>query len=987
MWITKLRLRNIKSYGTDTPEINFVPGVNLIQGHNGAGKSTILEAIGLALFGSSPYKMNQIVREGSKRGEIAVSFISVRDEREYEVVRRIGGGTASVHDPGTGRKLCEGVVETADFVRTHLGVEPDVDLKALFEDAIGVPQGTMTAIFHEQLKVRKSKFDGLLRIDAYERVWELLRGTERYIQDLSQENMRRQATLQGSLNELPEVNAAIVELTALLETEQQHLHEIEERLQSVTVAVDAAQAAEQELNRLDKQLGELRLVVQRLTDQTAHAEEAVTEALEAASIVVTTAAAYAAYEEALVAIAELEADRHARDQLKDEQNSIQSDLRVSEKDLADTQRALAQIDTLEAEIERLKPLVEQQAMLENMLGQAAADQATYVQLQDQLARTEDALETLTARFDGVWQLLEMPSLEAGAAPSDLPDDLDAQLMVARDVVSAAESAGRRYDDGQVSWHKAQQELADLSEQVEQRAVLHEQFVLLQQERSACAEQVQALRLQIGQVTGESDKLLEYEKLLGAEDAVCPVCRRPMDEHAHADTVQHYDDERSRLDVALQSAQNDRASIEEQAADLQHEQDALTEQMEQLSGQAALAAAQVRFDEWQGDLDVRQQAALAALDTAQATLTMLDTLVSREHERAQTLADSGERVAQVTSELEELGDPHRAYERAAEQIADRPQIAASLATQQQQVDDLQAQLAGIELGLAPFTGLDERLATAQEQRAATEVDHLQYLTHQGTAEQLAERQADLDTLQTQYSERQAALIHLEQEHEALAAGFDGAAFQALRSEQQNLQIDQAKVQTGLKGHQANLDGQQTRLSRLEEAQLELETCEHEAARLQTRLTAFQFVRESIRQAGPQITRQLVQLVAEQANQIFGDILDDHSLILNWNDDYTVSVLARGEERGFGLLSGGEQMAAAIALRLALLTHLGNIQFAFFDEPTANLDDARRAQLAERLAAIKSLKQLFIISHDDTFEQESYHVVQVSKVDGLSQVEMR
>jgi len=131
---------------------------------------------------------------------------------------------------------------------------------------------------------------------------------------------------------------------------------------------------------------------------------------------------------------------------------------------------------------------------------------------------------------------------------------------------------------------------------------------------------------------------------------------------------------------------------------------------------------------------------------------------------------------------------------------------------------------------------------------------------------------------------------------------------------------------------------------------------------------------------------VRVISEQANQIFGDILGDHSMVLGWNEEYGITVNQWGQERDFELLSGGEQMVAAIAVRLALLMQLANVQFAFFDEPTTNLDDSRRAQLAESLSGIKTLQQLFVISHDDTFEQASYHVIQVSKEDGLSQVKV-
>ena len=48
MIFTKLKLNNFKSYKNQT--INFDEGISVIVGENGAGKSTILEAISFALF-------------------------------------------------------------------------------------------------------------------------------------------------------------------------------------------------------------------------------------------------------------------------------------------------------------------------------------------------------------------------------------------------------------------------------------------------------------------------------------------------------------------------------------------------------------------------------------------------------------------------------------------------------------------------------------------------------------------------------------------------------------------------------------------------------------------------------------------------------------------------------------------------------------------------------------------------------------------------
>ena len=95
------------------------------------------------------------------------------------------------------------------------------------------------------------------------------------------------------------------------------------------------------------------------------------------------------------------------------------------------------------------------------------------------------------------------------------------------------------------------------------------------------------------------------------------------------------------------------------------------------------------------------------------------------------------------------------------------------------------------------------------------------------------------------------------------------------------------------------------------------------------------------------------------------MEDYTRTLHWQEDYGIILEVDGREREFAQLSGGEQMSAALAVRLALLQEMSDIAVAFFDEPTTNLDDARRGALARQIVDIHGFEQLFIISHDDSF----------------------
>src|SRR5579864_2859638 len=69
MRITSLELHNIKSYA-EPVRIDLTHGVNAVCGSNGSGKTTVLEAIGFALFDFLPYPQAAFLREGHKWGMV-----------------------------------------------------------------------------------------------------------------------------------------------------------------------------------------------------------------------------------------------------------------------------------------------------------------------------------------------------------------------------------------------------------------------------------------------------------------------------------------------------------------------------------------------------------------------------------------------------------------------------------------------------------------------------------------------------------------------------------------------------------------------------------------------------------------------------------------------------------------------------------------------------------------------------------------------------
>src|SRR5690554_5587623 len=128
MKILQLHLKNCKCYEEKT--IRFQDGINFISGVNGAGKTTIIEAIGFALFNYLPYSARQFVRDGKKSGEIQV-LLEAKDERLYRIIRKFNKASKSVkwevYDEQTDACLDElhGQEDVSRWIKENIGIDAD----------------------------------------------------------------------------------------------------------------------------------------------------------------------------------------------------------------------------------------------------------------------------------------------------------------------------------------------------------------------------------------------------------------------------------------------------------------------------------------------------------------------------------------------------------------------------------------------------------------------------------------------------------------------------------------------------------------------------------------------------------------------------------------------------------------------------------------------------------------------------------------------
>ena len=133
--IQKLKLENWKSH--HELELNFKKGANVILGQMGSGKSSILQAMAYALFGtfselkSRDVKISDLLTRGSGMGTADVSL----DLDEFQIRRVVNPAKASeatVRDKDGKLLAGPNPTQVNDFIKNRLKVDEELFLKTIY---------------------------------------------------------------------------------------------------------------------------------------------------------------------------------------------------------------------------------------------------------------------------------------------------------------------------------------------------------------------------------------------------------------------------------------------------------------------------------------------------------------------------------------------------------------------------------------------------------------------------------------------------------------------------------------------------------------------------------------------------------------------------------------------------------------------------------------------------------------------------------------
>jgi DNA repair protein SbcC/Rad50 len=917
MEILSVSLKNFKSHGDRC--FHFQPGTNAICGENGAGKTSILEAIAWVMFDYiGDYTKDDLVRNGAASAQVRVVFVSNRDGRTYDV-QRCTSKSYTLFDPQLGERLPYTRIkeEVLPWLRQQFGVAPGTDLSQLFGSTIGVPQGTFTADFLLTKEKRKPIFDKILKVEEYQQTWKRLGDLEKYSKTQIEGLERELAHHDEVLTQWEEIHAKqqakqqdIHQVKTALEQATQQIATLEQEQASLALQATRSQQLDSELLHLSTQQQTQSKTLERLQVDLQQAEVAV-------AICTEHRPSFQAFQAAEAALAELEQQRHHEHALQQQRRSQETALGQHQAQLTALMLHRDRLASAKQDIARLQPLAAQQTALEQRQKLLTQHQQACHSARQTHAHETKRLQQLSQRHSQIQHTLtQLQQLVASVGRIPLLEQQQQRLQQQLSRIAAAT--------------QFEADLRQLLQQIEQAQGDYRQQ--MQQVEVIIHEIQRALPSQPVEIARVSQVL---QSAVGHQQAIATGLHEILQDLSPQTNREH-------LEAELDQAQT---------------------QLEQARHNQLKLATQDR-------LFVEQAQLAADIADLEAQLYALKATWEREPDLATELAE-------LADALRQLDNPHGRLQLRQEELAKEAELQAQIAQAEAALAELQRAIAQIDQHLAPFADLGEQMQAQQTQRDSHRPAYEQYMLYRelancrkGRQQAVQEVTQELDTLgQTQ--------ANLQLERDRLHETFDPQQFQTVQAAYHQAKTESAALSARLPDMQTLLAELDHQIARLQETQTKRQTCQTQLEQAKKRDRFIKFARKTYKEAGPRITERYLHSISREADKLFRELLNRSNVSLTWTRDYEILVQEGAHSRRLLNLSGGEQMCAALAVRLALLKVLADIDIAFFDEPTTNMDRPRRTQLAGAIANLKSLRQLFVISHDDTFETITENVIVVER----------
>ncbi len=915
MIFTKLKLVNFKSH--ENTIIKFDKGISVIVGENGAGKSTILEAISFALFKQhTAKKIDDLVRNNANFMSVELEFNS--NGRQYKIIREKKSSLKSsifkkTSLDGDYVHICTGDKEVSNEIRQILDIDSD-----LFLNAIYIRQGEIAELVDKTPAEKKLLIGKLLGIDSLEKSWKnLLPLINEYENDLAvlegklynsteliEERDQKRAEL-ASLksrgheleSQLSEVNALLEEisenkrnmerekeihdnLVTNLDVEQKGYAKLEEDKRLVQDNLDKIREAEEEIERLEKYISKLDLYldfeksvisIQNLKEDEKEIEDKLDSIAQQKQLVADNKEAYNSFLASDEEIAQLE------------------NKKVNfEKELA----TMAKLDQDKKEL--LKQIEDDRNDIQNFFSRSKDKLQDYGLDQDTLAQVDDFshLEEVTNNFIN----------EVSSKISDLGDEIivkNEEIVVFKQNIKANQ---KPLDDLEGVSNKCPVCQSDISF-TKKKELIGQYNAQIEENTNMISENEETVRLLSKNKESFENK---HEKLLELSKGI--VEYKQKFNHLHGELTKL-----GKIDEGLEAK----------------------EYVSNKLGELILVIANKKSDR------ESYRESHDAYIKAKGALDVLGSETEAQYKLKQIKNEIDNHVTNIKFTMEQ--DPHLSGDISAAELKDR---IADLKQKNEEFNQLKGFVKNKNAYMAQLDSIKEDMGMSINQ-----IDIIE--------NKLAASLYD--------KEKYDQIIYRDELYERKHANLNNELLQLKGQARESI------------AHLKDLN------SKIETA----ERFQQEYNDISDYINLLNHIRNLYSKNGIQkdlrnISRPLIQKYTKEFFNEFNFNYSDLTL----DEDYDVTVYGPEGESSMSMVSGGEKIAIALALRLGITQAMANgeLDTILLDEPTIHLDASRRHELINLLKEMSLLPQMIIVTHEAQLENAADNLIKVEKENGISNVVM-
>lgn len=915
MIFKRLKLFNFKSH--EETVIPFEKGISVIVGENGAGKSTILEAISFALFKQhTAKKIDDLVRNNSEAMNVELEFIS--NGREYKIIREKKNSLKSslfkkTSSDGGYVHVCTGDKEVANEIHQILDIDSD-----LFLNAIYIRQGEIADLVDKTSAEKKQLIAKLLGIDSLEKAWKNLlpiindyenrlselKGKLYNSDTLKEDFDKKRAELDALKTRGHELEDQITELNNLLKEMSENKRNMEIEKEIFETQSNNLEAEEKTLAKLEE---DRRVVVDNL-DKIRESEEEI-ERLEK---YVSKLDVYLDFEKSVTSI----------QKLKDEEKEINDKLDsiAEQKQLIEDKKE--GYNNFIASEEEINKLDNQKVNFEKELASMAKFEKDKKEL---LQNIEEERNDIDAFFSKSKDKLSDEGLSQDILSE--VDDFDHIEKATSDFLDEISS-----------------KIKELSNEIISK---NEEIVVFKQNIKSCQKPL--------------DELKDI-------DNKCPVCQSDIDSDKKIELIKHYNDEINENKKSIDENEEDVRLLTKNKKSHEDKYERILELSKNI-------------------IEYKQR--FHHLQEESVKLNKIDEELEGKEYISNKLGEIILVIANKRTERESFQDDHDAYNQAKgalEVLGSETETQYKLNQVKNEMDN---HVTNIKLAIDQDPHLTGDISTSELKNRIEDLkqkneeynqlkgfvqNKQSYLTQQDSIkEKIGVSVNQLDIIKNKLE----ASTYDEDKYEQLIYNYERYE---RRRETFNNELSEIKGQA--RESISIVKDLTDRINKIDRFQQEYND-------VSDYINLLNHIRNLYSKNGIQkdlrnISRPLIQ---KHTKEFFNEFNFNYS-DLTLDDEYDVTIYGPEGESSMTMVSGGEKIAIALALRLGITQAMSNgeLDTILLDEPTIHLDSSRRHELINLLKEMSLLPQMIIVTHEPQLENAADNLIKVEKENGISKVIM-